>query len=78
MLFLLLVYVIIWKTVNKQPSHLSGVEQWRQSQHDLEVAESSIAITVTIIQSSIVLSSQNWSDIIQIMFNSTPLSLELD
>ena len=46
-------YIIIWKIVNKQPSHLSGVKQWRQSQHDVEGAESSI------IQSSTVHSSQN-------------------
>ena len=37
--FLLIVYIIIWKIVNKQPSHLSGVEQWRQSPHDVEGAE---------------------------------------
>ena len=33
-------------------SPLSGVEQWGQSPHDVEGAESSIAINVTIIQSS--------------------------
>jgi len=64
-------YIIIWKIVNKQPSHLSGVKQWRQSPHDVEGAESSIAITVAIIQFSTVHSSQDWSEIIQIVFNRT-------
>ena len=49
-----------FETVNKQPSHLSGVQQWRQSPHDVEVLkESSIAITVTIIQWSTVHSCSN-------------------
>ena len=49
-----------FETVNKQPSHLSAVQQWRQSPHDVEVLkESSIAITVTIIQWSTVHSCSN-------------------